>query len=72
MERTTRWGKVEQTVENIPQRHMAIWRTDANGQLGRNNRDPIYKRIIGPYTHRAETVKGADEEYTRHAKKKTA
>jgi len=37
---------------------MAIWRTDASGQLGRNNQDQDPTRIIGPYTYQKETEKG--------------
>ena len=37
---------------------MQIWRTDANGQLGKQNQDPQYSHIIGPYSNSKETEKG--------------
>jgi len=52
------WGQVENTIQQIPKSHMAIWCTDSNGQLGRNNRDSKNKHIIGPYAYAKETEKG--------------
>jgi len=58
IERKRHWGKVEETLQQIPKSHMLIWRTDANGQLGGNNPEPQYTHIIGPYTNIKETEKG--------------
>ena len=38
-DRKKHWGEVEQTIQEIPKRHMVIWRADANGQLGRVNQE---------------------------------
>jgi len=57
-DREKHWGKADQTLQEIPKRHMAIWRTYANGQLGRNNQDKDSTHIIEPYTYRKETGKG--------------
>jgi len=37
---------------------MTIWRTDANGQLGKNNQDQNSTHIIGPYANHNEKEKG--------------
>ena len=38
-ERKQHRGKVEETIQQIPEGHMLIWNTDANGQLGRGNQE---------------------------------
>jgi len=57
-ERKQHWGKVEETIQQIPKSHMLIWRTDANGQLSERKPDPQYKHIVGPYTNTNETETG--------------
>jgi len=37
-ERKQHWDNVEETIQLIPKSHMLIWNTDANGQLGRQNK----------------------------------
>ena len=57
-ERKQHWDKVEDTIQLIPKRHMLIWNTDANGQLGRTNQEQQHAHIIGPYANGGETEKG--------------
>jgi len=57
-ERKKHWDQVDNTIQQIPKRHMTIWCTDSNGQLGKDNQDNKNKHIIGPYTNAKETEKG--------------
>jgi len=62
-------GKVEQIIQEIPTRHMIIWRTDANGQLRRDSHDKNATRIIGLCAYQKETEKETDNDYIKHANK---
>ena len=57
-EREKQRGQVDNAIQQIPKRHMTIWRTDSNGQLGKDDQDNKNKHIIGPYTNAEETEKG--------------
>ena len=57
-EREKQRGQVDNAIQQIPKRHMTIWRTDSNGQLGKDDQDNKNKHIIGPYTNAKETEKG--------------
>ena len=57
-ERKKHWGQVDNTIQQIPKRHMTTWCTDSNGQLGRKNQGDKNKHIIGPYANAKETEKG--------------
>ena len=70
-ERKKHWGKLEQTILEVPKRHMQIWCTDANGQLSGNKPDPLYKHIVGPYTKTKETEKATGKDYTSCVKQTT-
>jgi len=56
-DRKQHWGQVEQTIQQIPKSHMAIWCTGSNGQLGENTQEKG-TNIVGPYTYSKETEKG--------------
>ena len=70
-DRKKQWGKADQTLQEIPKRNMAIWRTDANGQLGKNNQDQNSTHIIGPYANRNETEKGNGQRLYKECKETT-
>lgn len=66
-ERKKHWGKLEQTILEVPKSHMQIWCTDANGQLGRNKIDKKYNHIVGPFAYNKETETGNGQGYYKHA-----
>ena len=58
-ERDRRWKRFEQIIEQIPKTHMAIWRTDENGQLGKQTENKNkYRRAIGRYANKKQTEPG--------------
>ena len=66
-DRKHHWGEVKEILNKKYRRHMAIWRADANGQLGRDgaegekhNKNNAIRNIIGPYTREIKTEKGND------------
>ena len=59
IEQKQHWAEVRGKLKEIPNRHMIIWRTDANGQLGRQEHTEHGRcRIIGPKVKEDKTEAG--------------
>ena len=61
--RRQHWGEVKAILNKTCKRRMIIWRTDANGQIGRDeaggsHNEKATRNIIGPYTRAKKTEKG--------------
>ena len=60
--RIQHWGEVKEILNMTCKRHMIIWRTDANGQIGWGEEGGAVKKchihIIGPYARAKKTGKG--------------
>jgi len=69
-ERQERWGKVQQTIGQIPKRHMSLWGADTNGELGRDaDRPEKYLKSIGPLTIHDKPEKGNGSRLAKICKK---
>ena len=59
IEQKEHWEQTQETIKNIPKKHIIIRCTDANGQIGKINTEETYpRRIIGRYTINPEAEKG--------------
>jgi len=57
---------VQETIQQIPQKHLTIWRADTNGQIGKiAAEEEKTRRIIGPYTKQKEAEKGNGKQVSK-------
>jgi len=66
------WGKVRQTLQETSNRHLLIWRSGANGQLGTQNTiEHGGCKIVGPHVKQEKQKKEMGEIYYKHVNNTT-